>query len=208
MSNIAVQGGATGTGSVTLLAPSTSTDRVLTLPDATGTVLSTASTNVVAPAMLTQPLTLGTAVATTSGTSVDITGIPSWAKRVTIILNGVSTNSSNTFLIQIGSGSIVTTGYKTVRGYVFGTSPSAVAATDAIAFWAVVSAASAHFGHIVLTTVGSNIWVSSFAIGQGTDALAAYGGGGVTLSGALDRVRLTTSGGDTFDAGSVNILYE
>jgi len=38
MSNIAMQGGATGTGTVTLLAPSTSTDRTITLPDATGTV--------------------------------------------------------------------------------------------------------------------------------------------------------------------------
>ena len=35
------------------------------------------------------------------------------------------------------------------------------------------------------------------------------GGGSVTLSGALDRVVLTTVGGtDTFDAGSVNIIYE
>ncbi len=44
MSNIAVQGGATGTGTVTLLAPVTSTDRTLTLPDATGTVLTNATT--------------------------------------------------------------------------------------------------------------------------------------------------------------------
>ena len=46
MSNIALQGGATGTGTVTLLAPVTSTNRTLTLPDATGTVLSTATAGV------------------------------------------------------------------------------------------------------------------------------------------------------------------
>ena len=40
MSNIAVQGGAGGTGTVTLLAPSTSTDRTLTLPDQTATVIT------------------------------------------------------------------------------------------------------------------------------------------------------------------------
>jgi hypothetical protein len=158
--------------------------------------------------MLTQPLTLGTVVATTSGTSVDITGIPSWVKRITIILNGVSCNSSNTFLVQVGDGSIVTTGYKTVRGQITNSTPGTQANTTAIAFWAPISAASAHYGNVVLTTVGSNIWVSSFAVGQGTDTAASYGGGGVTLSGALDRVRLTTGGGDTFDAGSVNILYE
>jgi hypothetical protein len=44
LSNIAMQGGATGTGTVTLLAPSTSTNRTLTLPDATGTVLTSATT--------------------------------------------------------------------------------------------------------------------------------------------------------------------
>jgi hypothetical protein len=33
--------------------------------------------------------------------------------------------------------------------------------------------------------------------------------GHVSLSGALDRIRLTTvNGTDTFDAGSVNIIYE
>ena len=41
MSNAALQGGAGGTGTVTLVAPSTSTDRTLTLPDATGTVMLT-----------------------------------------------------------------------------------------------------------------------------------------------------------------------
>jgi hypothetical protein len=179
------------------------------IPATTGAVNSTYLLDgAVTPAKLSQPLTLGTAVATTSGTSIDFTGIPSWVKRVTIILNGVSTNSSNTFLVQIGSGSIVTTGYKTVTGRIFGTSPVATTNTSSIAFWGVVSSSSEHFGNIVLTTVGSNIWVSSFCIGQGTEALAAYGGGGITLGGALDRVRLTTTAGDTFDAGSSNILYE
>jgi hypothetical protein len=177
------------------------------LLDASVTTAKIADANVT-PAKLSQPLTLGTAVATTSGTSIDFTGIPSWVKRITIVLNGVSTNSSNTFLVQVGAGSVVTTGYKTITGRIFDSTPVATANTSAIAFWGVVSSSSEHFGNIVLTTVGSNIWVSSYSIGQGTSTLAAYGGGGVTLSGALDRVRLTTSGGDTFDAGSCNILYE
>ena len=40
MSSIAITGGATGTGVFSLLAPSTSTNRTLTLPDSTGTVLT------------------------------------------------------------------------------------------------------------------------------------------------------------------------
>jgi len=39
--------------------------------------------------------------------------------------------------------------------------------------------------------------------------LTGYGAGTKTISGVLDRIRLTTvNGTDTFDAGSVNILYE
>lgn len=153
-------------------------------------------------------LVSGTAVASTSGTSIDFTGIPSWAKRVTVILSGVSTNSSNTFLIQIGSGSISTTGYLSAGGTVNGASIAGQANTSGIAFWGVGAASSAHYGNIVLTTVGSNSWISSWTIGQGTSTLASFGGGGITLSGALDRVRITTGGGDIFDAGSINILWE
>jgi hypothetical protein len=46
MSNIAMQGGATGTGTVTLLAPSTSTNRTINLPDSNGTILTTATAGV------------------------------------------------------------------------------------------------------------------------------------------------------------------
>ena len=46
MSSIAITGGATGTGVFSLLAPSTSTNRTLTLPDVTATLLSTATPGV------------------------------------------------------------------------------------------------------------------------------------------------------------------
>ena len=45
-------GGATGTGTVTLLAPVTNSDRTITLPDETGTAVTTGSTAVVSQAML------------------------------------------------------------------------------------------------------------------------------------------------------------
>ena len=44
MSSIAITGGATGTGVFSLLAPSTSTNRTLTLPDSAGTVATAEST--------------------------------------------------------------------------------------------------------------------------------------------------------------------
>ena len=52
MSSIAVTASATGTGTVTLLAPVTNMDRTITLPDVTGTAVTTGSTAVVSQAML------------------------------------------------------------------------------------------------------------------------------------------------------------
>ncbi len=57
------------------------------------------------PTMGGSVITSGTAVASTSGTSIDFTGIPSWVKRVTILFKGVSISSTSQFLIQLGSGS-------------------------------------------------------------------------------------------------------
>jgi hypothetical protein len=44
MSKIALSGNASGTGTLTIAAPNTSTDRTLTLPDNTGTIITTGST--------------------------------------------------------------------------------------------------------------------------------------------------------------------
>ena len=42
--------------------------------------------------------TLMTAQNTTSGTSIDFTGIPSWVKRITVMFQGVSTTGSSQVL--------------------------------------------------------------------------------------------------------------
>ena len=52
-----------------------------------------------------------TAQATTSGTSITFTGIPSWVKRITVMFNGVSTSGTSPVQIQLGAGSVTTTGY-------------------------------------------------------------------------------------------------
>jgi hypothetical protein len=56
--------------------------------------------------------TLATAVATTSGTSIDYTGLPAWVKKITVSFQGVSTNSTSLWLLQLGtSGGVTTSGY-------------------------------------------------------------------------------------------------
>jgi len=150
-------------------------------------------------------LTSGTAVASTSGTSIDFTGIPSWVKRITVMFNGVSTSGTSNFLFQLGdSGGIETTGYQSVgSNYV-------AATTSTIGFVSHNTAASATSeGFIQFSTLGSNVWTGNGNFASVTAAQVVSIAGSKTLSDTLDRVRITTvNGTDTFDAGSINILYE
>jgi hypothetical protein len=154
----------------------------------------------------------GTAVASTSGTSIDFTSIPSWVKRVTVNFNQVSTNGSSIIQIQLGSGSVSTSGYKSTSSF----SPSAgsffaYATTGFIINTTYSSSSQTNSGMYVFNLVGSNTWVGSGNNGGDFILQLTYcnGGNSPALSGALDRVRITTvNGTDTFDAGSINILYE
>ena len=159
-------------------------------------------------------ITSGTAVASTSGTSIDFTGIPSWVKRVTVMFNGVSTNGTSAFQVQLGTSSgIETTGYNATTGVVAGTyvgaAGTATATTGFVLEYNNQVAASLMSGHLLLTTISSNTWVASGIIGSSsTSQIYLFSGNKATAS-TLDRVRITTvNGTDTFDAGSINILYE
>ena len=161
--------------------------------------------------MLLQPLTQGTTQNTTSGTSIDFTGIPSWAKRITISLAGVSTNGTSPPVLRLGtSGGIQSTGYACVNNVLVST---AVTVSDTTGFLIGVnttnwSAGVVGNGKIVLTLLDSSgTWTCSGAVaGSGATYFTT---GSKSLGGTLDRVRLTTvNGTDTFDAGSINILYE
>lgn len=158
--------------------------------------------------VLPQALTRATAQNTTSGTSIDFTGIPSWVKRITVMFNGVSTSGTNSPLIQLGAGSVDTTGY--VSDGIDGAT-SVLNGTSTAGFrigggWA---ATANMYGSVQLCAVGSNAWVAQGCVTRTDTGGLAWTTGGKTLSGSLDRIRLTTIGGtDTFDAGSVNILYE
>jgi len=151
----------------------------------------------------------GTAVASTSGTSIDFTGIPIGATRITIMFNGVSANAvSQSYMVQIGDGSINTTGYLSNSSFV-GATTGGLNFVTGFGVVHAVSAAEVFSGTITLTTLGSNIWVASVTCALTNVAFSYVGAGNKTLSGTLDRVRITTLAGTaTFDAGSINILYE
>ena len=167
---------------------------------ATGTVAGTTGTL--------YPLVSGTAVSAT-GTSIDFTGIPSWARRITVMFSGVSTNGSSSIQIQLGtSGGLQITSY---AGSVSTASTAVSTANNSTGFRLIdVTAASVVLqGKSEVVLLGSNIWTQNSILGSSDAARTLFGGGSVTLSGTLDRVRITTvNGTDTFDAGTINILFE
>jgi hypothetical protein len=192
-------------------APAVAGSNTLVLPTGAGSAYQVVRNGATAGSLeFTDKIVSGTAQNSTSGTSIDFTGIPSWVKRVTVMFNGVSTSGSSNKLVQIGAGSIDSTGYVS-SSMIFSTGGSN--GNNATTGY-IISSDLASFtitGHLIITLLGSNLWISSHSIGSGAAAtgLIAVGGGNKTLSGTLDRVRITTvNGTDTFDAGSINILYE
>jgi hypothetical protein len=203
----------------TLTAPTLASANIttaLTLTSAAGTsgqVLTSAGSGAAPTWTTVAGITSGTAVATTSGTSIDFTSIPSTVKRITVMFNQISTNGSSVTTIRLGtSGGIESTGYGgsvcTVTGINAG-SYARIFSTGFDTSYDQYSAATMS-GLYTIVLVGSNTWSASWMIGTSDGTGRAYFGGGFkTLSGTLTTVRLTnTNGTDTFDNGSINILYE
>jgi hypothetical protein len=152
-----------------------------------------------------------TTMTVTQVVAIDFTSIPSWVKRITVMLNGVSTSGTSVPILQIGSGSVTTTGYLSYG--VNTNAPNAVDGNSSTAGFLLVgaSANNTYYGTFSVSSFSGFTYLANavVAIRSSTINAATTTGGNVTLSGALDRVRLTTTNGtDTFDAGSVNILYE
>lgn len=182
-------------GSCTLQEQAVAGTSVLTLPVGTGTVVA----NNVNSAIVS-----GTAVASTSGTSIDFTSIPSWVKRITVMFSAVSLSGTDHFLIQLGdSGGIETTGY---------VAQSATGSTVNNSTAGFISrgndAANSCSGLITICNISGNTWVEYGGFNRTTATEVTVCAGTKTLSDTLTQLRITTTGTNTFDAGSINILYE
>lgn len=155
-----------------------------------------------------QRIVRATAIASTSGTSIDFTGIPAWVEKITVMFQGVSTNSTALWLLQLGTSSGVTTsGY---LGYAFNAAGSATSAFSA-GFTLLTDSATGHICHglVQVVTLGSNNFAMSGQLSRSDAANGYNSAGSIALGGVLDRVRITTVGGtNTFDAGTINILVE
>lgn len=196
--SLAISGDSPNFTNATLTTPTltspTMTSPTMSSPTFTGTATGTV-------------LVSGTSVASTSGTSIDFTSIPSWVKRITVMFNGVSTSGISPLLVQIGdSGGIETSGYvsqaATDRG-------AELSSTAGFVTMAATAAATAATGIVNIVLFETNTFISSSIVSDPSTPRVNFAAGNKTLSATLDRVRITTVGGtDTFDAGSINIIYE
>ena len=193
---------ATGAVGTTQIASSvTLTTPTLTTPTMTGAVVSAMGSSVI---------TSGTAVASTSGTSIDFTGIPSWAKRITVMFNGVSTNGASIPIVQLGTISgVEISGYVGDTAELNATVSNVANPANGVAMQGGMAATISLAGTMVFNLFGSNFWLASANINRTNSTNMTVISASKTLSGVLDRLRITTvNGTDAFDAGSINIMYE
>ena len=186
----------TSTGSVSFDAPVTTENTIITVPAANAGM---------------QVMRLETAK-TATGTSVDFTDIPSWVKKITVMFNGVSTNGTSQQLLQLGTAAgFETTGYISHIS-VTGQTMNYLSTTTGFGVYS-NGVADTRYGTITFINIATNVWVSSHSVGYTSTSTgysySSQGGGSKTLSGVLDKIRITTvNGTDTFDAGTINIMYE
>jgi hypothetical protein len=177
----------------------TLTNKTLTSPTIGGT-----------PVMGASVITSGTAVASTSGTSIDFTSIPSWVKRITVMFSGVSTSGTSYKQIRFTDSALKTSGYSSVSSLIYGANLCvSVAATTGFLIRSDVASEALDGCYVFnLLNASTFIW-SGFGNVSNFDGRSWQQSGAVTMASALTAVRITTvNGTDTFDAGSINILYE
>jgi hypothetical protein len=213
-----------GASAVQFVAPSTSGN----LLTSDGTTWTSATPAIIAPTAIgqvpfstngtsyaaTQKIVLGTAQAATSGATIDFSSIPSWVKRITVMFAGVSTTGTSPVQIQFGtSGGVQTSGY---NGTITQQQQSAANVVSSLSSGFLVTdstgslAAQTLYGSVIFEQFSTTEWTGFGIVANTTTTPRAYNVCGYkSLAATLTTVRITTVGGtDTFDAGSVNIMYE
>ena len=174
-----------------------------------GTWVTSPSLVVINPPHNLSNTVIGSATVTTSGTSVDINGLPTGIKEVMILFNGVSSNGTSPYLIQIGPvagvesatyssqcSSRVTTGTSTA-GFRLDIAAAAASVYNGIIF-------------LALANPSNNTWVCEGSITDGLDTVnPSWTAGAKAIAGPLTNIRLTTAGGaNTFDLGAITVVVK
>ena len=148
-----------------------------------------------------------TAIATTSGSTASFSSIPSWVKRITIMMSGFSSNGVIEPQLTLGdSGGIESSGY---LGQAVDIAGATRQETTYFLMKYTHSASGTATGIYTLALIDSatNTWVYSGQVYSTQGNASGFVNGEKTLSGVLDRIQISV-GTDTFDAGKINILYD
>ena len=151
------------------------------------------------------------------GTTVcDFTGIPSWVKKITIIVSGAGMSTGSYIQIQVGdSTSFKNTGYLNYTSYA-GSSGGSTSSTTGIVIESGTPASTGLIygrANLFLLDSNTNTWVGDSLVGlNAAGAPFTFQAGGVApaLTGTLTRVRVTSvNGTDTFNSGTrFQMFYE
>lgn len=152
----------------------------------------------------------GTSVASTSGVSIAFTSLPTWVRKLTMILNGVSTNGTADILLRLSTGGVFASSGYVSNMQVLQGGASSSGVNNSVGF--VISQGSTSVittGTYQFINNDGNGWIGTGVFAYEHAVVGAFGAGRVTLGGTLDGIQIVTANGsDTFDAGSVNIIYE
>jgi len=211
MSSVVISGDTSG--SITLAAPAVAGSNTVTLPAITDTLVGlTATQTLTNKTIQGGAITSGTAQTSTSGTSIDFTGVPSWVKRITVMFNGVSTSGTSNIQIQLGTGATptyTTSGYGNIYSILGATTTTTTSATSGFVCIVQSGATAVSSGQVIISNISGNTWAESGQVGETNGTRITSSAGAIALGAALTAVRITTvNGTDTFDAGSINIIYE
>ena len=133
------------------------------------------------------------------------TGIPSWAKSITMAVGNMDSSTTTDVLVRIGtSAGIVSSGYVST-GTTIGATPASV--TDATGFIINIGGSLGN-GIIRLSVVNGVSWICEHTIGATTKT--CVGGGVVNLPGALalDRIQILPVAGTFAASGAVDVFYQ
>lgn len=150
-------------------------------------------------------LNLTDEVATTSGSSAEIS-IPSGARRVTLMLAGVSSSSTGNLAMTLNSATSL---YRSVNSFFTASAVSTSTSTSDYILTAGSAAADGHYGTVILSLQDepNNLWVIEHAVANDNATEVSMGAGSKTVSGGLSTIQVTVSSG-SFDAGSISALVE
>jgi hypothetical protein len=178
--------------------------------DASGNVTTTLANGIVTPAKLSQPLTQATAVPFNSTASIIFTGIPSWAKKISVLFDRITLSGANHYLIRLGTTSgFEGSGYK-AQTTIANSGLATANRTDGFVIWNSVATVQTS-GMITIANVSSNNWIASGVTSwiDNTASVVMSAGSKTLSTGVLDRIQiLSGNGADTFTGGTLNLIYE